>query len=57
MNIDRPFNNQIFRKSVFAFPPGMMHIRNKFFPGMPTEFLDYRNNTPRLPSRWDPGLV
>lgn len=57
MNIDKPFNNQIFRKSAFAFPPGMMHIRNKFFPGMPTEFLDYRNNTPRLPSRWDPGLV
>jgi hypothetical protein len=48
MKIDKPYNYAIFLRngSTFAFRPGMMRAKNNFFPGMPTDFLQYKNRHP-----------
>lgn len=49
MKIDKPYNctgNYIIRESMFAHSPRLMTITNGFFPGMPTDFLQYKNRHP-----------
>ena len=49
MKIDKPYNNcggWIIRESMFVHSPGMMKTNNGFFPGMPTDFLQYKNRHP-----------
>jgi hypothetical protein len=48
MKIDKPYNYAIFLRngSTFAFRPGMMRAKNNFFPGIPTDFLQYKNRHP-----------
>jgi hypothetical protein len=48
MKIDKPYNynNDFFRRSTFAFTPRTIKITNIFFPGMPTDFLQYKNRHP-----------
>ena len=46
MKIDTPFNARSYRNSLFTFSPKMMANRNQFFPGMPAEFMDFRNRPP-----------
>ena len=48
MKIDKPynFNNDFFRESMFAYTPKMLRIHNGFFPGIPTDFLQYKNRHP-----------
>ncbi len=47
MKIDKPYNcSECFRSSSFAFSPRMLKIKNGFFPGVLTDFLQYRNGHP-----------
>lgn len=46
MKIDNPLNPRTYRNSLFTFSPRMMANRNQFFPGMPAEFMDFRNRPP-----------
>ena len=47
MKIDKPYNyNEFFRDSKFAYSPRMMRVKNSFFPGVITEFLQYKNHHP-----------
>lgn len=47
MKIDKPYNySEYFRTSTFAFSPRMMKAKNAFFPGVITDFLQYRNHHP-----------
>ena len=46
MKIDNPFNARSYRDSLFTFSPRMIAARNQFFPGMPAEFMDFRNRPP-----------
>lgn len=48
MKIDKPhnYNDDFFRRSTFAYTPLMLKISNGFFPGIPTDFLQYRNRHP-----------
>lgn len=48
MKIDKPYNynDDFFRRSTFAYTPWMLKISNGFFPGIPTDFLQYKNNHP-----------
>ena len=50
MKIDKPYNNLsdnwLIRESMFAHSPKLMTISNGFFPGMPTDFLQYKNRHP-----------
>ena len=47
MKIDKPYNySEFFRTSTFAFSPRMMKAKNAFFPGVITDFLQYRNRQP-----------
>ena len=47
MKIDKPYNcGEFFRKSTCAHNPRMLIARNGFFPGIPTDFLQYKNRHP-----------
>jgi hypothetical protein len=47
MEIDKPYNySESFRNSTFAYNPRMMGAKNGFFPGVVTDFLQYKNRHP-----------
>lgn len=47
MKIDKPYNyGEFFRSSMFANSPRILTITNGFYPGIPTDFLQYKNHMP-----------